>query len=480
MIRTNENFLNEVKQNNKNDLDFSKVVYKGIKKHVTVICPIHGEFNILAYSLLKGAGCKICNKSKSAKRSKQQLIDKEYFIKLSRDKHGDKYDYSKVILNRMSDKVIITCPIHGDFEQTASNHTYGYGCKKCGNDVNIKSKFEYIDMFETIEFEHNYDYSKVEYINNKTPITIICPIHGDFRMTPKGHLYNKSECPKCTTNALTSKQERLLLNSLAHFQYIQNDRKILSGHEIDILIDNVGIEVNGRRFHNEKYNRGRNYHLNKTINANLKSIQLLHFWDDEIEKQYEVVLSMINSKLGKTTKIFARKCEVRVVDKFEASSFLSHTHLQGNKSVGTICCGLYYNNELIQIMTFGKPRFDKQYDWELIRMSSKLNTTVVGGASRLLNYFKKRYSGSIISYANRRWSNGNVYDQLGFNFVRATTPGYFYTNGTINISRHQAQKHKLSKLLGDKFDPNLTELENMSNVGYYRAFDCGNLVYELD
>lgn len=113
-------------------------------------------------------------------------------------------------------------------------------------------------------------------------------------------------------------------------------------------------------------------------------------------------------------------------------------------------------------------------------MCSKLNTTLIGGASKLLKYFEQTYNPeSIISYANRRWSQGNVYEKLGFDKIRKTPTNYFYFKGTDSsniLSREQFQKHKLKNIL-EQFNPELTEIENMYNNGYRKIFDFGNLVY---
>jgi hypothetical protein len=131
-------------------------------------------------------------------------------------------------------------------------------------------------------------------------------------------------------------------------------------------------------------------------------------------------------------------------------------------------------------MNFGKPRFNKKYDWELLRYCTKKYTTVVGGASRLFDFFKRNYAGSIISYCDLRYSTGQLYQLLKMKLLHQSAPNYFYTKDCIVLeSRNKYQKHKLVKLLSN-FDPNLTEAQNMFNNGYRRIWDCGNLVYVFD
>jgi len=128
-------------------------------------------------------------------------------------------------------------------------------------------------------------------------------------------------------------------------------------------------------------------------------------------------------------------------------------------------------------MTFAKARFTNEHEYELVRFCSKLNTSIQGGANRLLVAFEKDFSPiSIVSYANKQWSNGNVYSKLGFTHESDSPPGYYYAKRNSIISRYKAQKHKLEKLL-KVYDATLTEYENMQLNGYHRVWDCGNQVW---
>ena len=131
-------------------------------------------------------------------------------------------------------------------------------------------------------------------------------------------------------------------------------------------------------------------------------------------------------------------------------------------------------------MTFSKPRFNKKYEWELVRFCNKIGYHVPGGASKLLKHFERTYNPkSIISYADRRWtmnSNNTVYDKLGFKLNSISQPDYWYWKDSEFSHRSKYQKHKLKSLL-QTFDASKTEIQNMTDNGYRRIFDCGNLVY---
>ena len=249
--------------------------------------------------------------------------------------------------------------------------------------------------------------------------------------------------------------------------------------EMDFYIPSLkfGIELHGMEYHSDIYLES-DYHLKKSIAAEKQGIRLLQFWGVDITQNPEIVDSIILSNLNFNKKIYARKCEIRTVSNFDAAEFLERNHIQGN-SISKYQYGLYYEDDLVSLMTFAKSRFDKNIDWELLRFCNKINTNVVGGASRLLSHFRKGHTGTIISYADRMRSNGNLYKVLGFEFSHHTPPSYYYYKRGGDIeSRLKYQKHKLKSVL-DIFDPNLTESENMHNNGFFRIWNSGNSVWKL-
>lgn len=130
-----------------------------------------------------------------------EKLNKNNFIRLARQVHGDKYNYNKSIYVKAKEKVIITCPIHGDFEQRPQDHILkGCGCQKCKAQRTIETHSytkEYFLQLAKEKFGNKFDYSKMNYVNYTTPITIICPNHGEFSITPHNHLESKTGCPKC-------------------------------------------------------------------------------------------------------------------------------------------------------------------------------------------------------------------------------------------------------------------------------------------
>lgn len=335
---------------------------------------------------------------------------------------------------------------------------------------------EYIQKVNSI---HNdtYDYSKVVYTNIRSKIIISCKLHGDFEQRASHHLYYRNGCPKCAYENVSSNAEYDIGEYIKScgFDIIRNHRILDNQAEIDIFIPtiNVGIEYNGDYWHSyaspesafEKYK-----HKWKFDNANKHNILLLQFFESEWLYKNDIVKSIINSKLRITNKIMARKCRIKSLTSTEADMFINNTHIQG-KRTAQYNYGLFYNDELVACLTLSD---HKQFEYEIIRYSSKLNTTVVGGLSKLLKYFiiskKPNY---IMTYSDCRYSIGNAYSKTGFKFLIHTKPGYFYTKNHKIYNRIKFQKHKLSKILPN-YDSGLTESENMFNNGYRRIWNAGN------
>lgn len=264
---------------------------------------------------------------------------------------------------------------------------------------------------------------------------------------------------------------------------IINTKNIIKPYELDIYIPdlNLAIELDGIFWHSFISKKQRTYHLMKTIKCNAQSIRCIHIFDQEWDNQRQLVQSKILHSINKTPiRIHARKCIIKEVPSKIIDEFLNTNHLQG-KINSKIHHGLYYNDELVSVICFKKPRYTKNYDYELLRFCCKLNTIVIGGANKLFNYFIQQYNPkTIISYCDLRWGTGNLYNQLGFVFDKNSKPNYYYFKRTpynpTLFSRIQFQKHKLKDKL-QIFDPNLSEWQNMINNGYDKIYDCGNSVW---
>jgi len=355
----------------------------------------------------------------------------DWVQKKSKDTIKNNFYNHLISSSRLDNKVT---PLFSSKEYKGVKHRYSWKCNKCGN-----------------IFEDHLD-------NSRIPRCYVCfpKLHGVSNLEKEVYSFVKELCSDVE----------------------ENNRSILSDNkELDIYIPskNLAIEFDGLFWHSEiSGGKDKNYHLNKTIECQNKNIQLIHIFDDEWIDKKQIIQSILCSKLGKTIcKIPARKCSVIDVDSNISKSFLDNNHLQGHINGKNI--GLTYNNELVSILTYGKPRFDKKYEFEILRFCNKIDTTVVGGLSRLLS---KINSKSIISYVDRRFGTGKSYKSCNFVKTGESSPSYYYTNDDYNIryNRLQFQKHLLKSKL-ESFDPSLTEWQNMQLNGYDRIWDCGNLVY---
>ena len=289
-------------------------------------------------------------------------------------------------------------------------------------------------------------------------------------------------CTICNTvSELKSIKEKEVIDFLSSLglNLIKGDRDILNGKEIDILIPdfNIGIEFNGLYWHCEKY-VDKDYHINKTNVCESKGIHLIHIFEDEWVNNKDIVKSRLKNLFKLTeNKVYGRKCIIKEVNTKDKTKFLNDNHIQG--TIGSkVNLGLYYNDDLVSIMTFGKGRVvmnGVKNEWELLRFCNKINHSVIGGASKLFKHFIKYYNPKqLISYADRRWSQGNLYYQLGFNKTHNSTPNYFYV---VNNEREHRFKYRKNLLVEGGFDEKKTEREIMCDRGIYRIYDCGNLVY---
>jgi hypothetical protein len=253
-------------------------------------------------------------------------------------------------------------------------------------------------------------------------------------------------------------------------QTVNNSRKIIDPKEIDIFVPsvNLAIEVNGVYWHREE-RVGKNYHIDKTRSCNDKNIRLIHFFEHQLESKPGICKSIIRHGLGKSVKKQARKCEVVSLTSKQYMDFCNDNHLQGGVNA-SVRYGLMENGQLVAVIGFGKSRYDKKYQCELLRYCCLLNHHVIGGASKLFSHFiKTNNPSSIMSYCNNTSFEGSMYEAIGMTYVRQTPPNYIWASATgQQISRYQTQAHKIGG----------AEKETMQSKGFFKVYDCGQKVYE--
>jgi len=269
--------------------------------------------------------------------------------------------------------------------------------------------------------------------------------------------------------------ELKISNIKSHFKF-ENEIYSLYLPDNKILIDIIDIV-------NYSY-INKNVFLYKLRRATAEGLRYIAIYSDELLKKEPIVAYRLASILGKLNieNIYARNCQVVEISNIEARNFLNSNHIQGS------CNAIYnlalkYKDEIVSLMTLGKSRF-KPDEIELLRFCNLKGTRVIGGASKLLTFFIKnrtRDIKEIISYADRRWSDGNLYYKLGFNLDKTTPPSYYYVHPDM-MKRENRITYQKARLVKKGFDKNKTEEKIMTERGYRRIYDCGQFrfVKKLD
>lgn len=457
------------------NIDFS--TYQGWTSRLQCECRVCGDkWQSTFINLSRGTGCKRCGYKKISENKKLSFETiKNRYMQINPNITLLSSQYVSAL-----SKMKWECNIcHHIFDKRYNEIQQKRGCPKCSKE-SMKEKMRYnLDKVKILckEINKNVEIIDEVYINAHTPIKCKC-LRCDREYKTKWNYIQSGwgVCPSCSKH--TSQVEA---DFLSHFTGWEKNRQILKGKELDAYFPSqrVAIEINGAYWHTDNQGKDRGYHLSKTKECEEQNVKLYHFFDSEILDKQDICVSMINKSIGKSKRIFARQCETREISPKQAKTFCIENHIQGY-CVDKVRYGLFYKDELMSVMTFGKSRYNKQYEWELLRFCSKVGYIIVGGASKLLKHFERNISPkSLISYGNRRWCHKekNVYDTIGFKYKGETLPNYFYERAGLMYSRQTFQRHKLNELFGYDFNEVLTESEIMSFYGFYRVYDCGNLVY---
>lgn len=284
---------------------------------------------------------------------------------------------------------------------------------------------------------------------------------------------------RVVSQSIVEKQVADFLNDIG-VEYATSDWDTLDTKELDIVVPskNLAIEVNGLYWHSyhpsgeckeDKYR-----HLCKTNEAESKNINLVHITDWEWNNRQTAVKSLLQSQLKLNKKIGARKTKLLEVSASQCRNFLNENHIQGFAPAKKHIV-LVHDDKIVMACSIGKNRFSKNSYDEVIRLATAQGVTVVGGLSKII----KHLDSPLVSYVDRDKFNGSGYESVGFVRRKTTSPGYFWTDGNVPISRYRCQKHRLSKWL-TSYDSEKSESDNMFYAGYRRYWNCGNWVYVLE
>lgn len=481
-------FIKKSREIHKNKYSYDSVDYIDSKTKVKIYCKTHNEYFMqIPNSHIAGKGCKKCGYD-SSKNIHSYSLDE--FVNMSKALYKDKFSYELAKYNGYNNKIYLTCEIHGRIETTPYLHldtrknakNANLGCQKCNMDVvyfnNNKGKHRFIE--DSIEIHGDkFSYDNVNYIDNKTPVEILCEKGHVMNQIPSNHLRGKG-CYICSLDINTSESEKEILEyikSITNLEVLSNNRDIINPYELDVFIPtlNLAIEFNGLHWHSEK-NKDKNYHVIKNKLCKDMDVRLVQIWEHEWLEKQELCKSFLKSLIIQPIRSHARKFHVKHVPIEQQVEFLNKYHFQGYSSASSVF-GLYNdNNELMQLMSFKK--LNQIGDYEIGRLCTKSGHAVVGGAERLFKrLIDENKPKSVISYNNLDKFTGEVYTRLGLYTEKEQIYSYFYQKGQKAFPRQQFQKHKL---IEQGHDPNLTEVEIANSMGYYRVFPTGNSKYRID
>lgn len=439
--------------------------------------------------------CANSNKEELLKRQKEKFQEKygvdfypqhKDFIKKQKQTKKSRYgneNYNNVKKSKETKRKKYGDENYNNTQKTKSTNIKLYGNENYSKSSHYKSK---------IKKKYKERYKDLDIVDVKKEfVTVNCDKCGNTSEVTKQLLYERSKrnydvCLTCNPlgNGNRSGYELELSDFLNELK-IPHKTNVKIGNdniEVDVLISdyNLAIEINGLYWHNELF-KSKNFHLNKTLKCEEEGINLIHIFEDEWVYKKEIVKSVIINKLGLSKdRVYARKCEIKEVDRETSMEFMENNHIQG-KVNSSVRVGLYYNNQLVSLMTFSRGRVimgGKKNEWELNRFCNLKNTTIIGGFSKLFKYFIKKYEpDNVISYSDIRLFDGGIYQKNNFNRVSQSKPNYWYV---INGLRHYRFNYRKSKLVKEGYNSNLTEAEIMFNRKIYRIYDCGNVRWEFN
>lgn len=330
---------------------------------------------------------------------------------------------------------------------------------------------------DTIDKVMNKDWLYEQHVALKKPLEQISRELNGYDPTSLSDWLSKHDIPLYRYHD-SSEQKQIYDFLIANgIECIENDRTIIKPNEIDLFLPeyNIGIEYCGLFWHCE-LNKENNYHRTKYEKCKNSGVRLITIFSDEWLLKRDIVEKKLLHLLNKSkcSKIYARQTTVNAIDSETADNFYNFSHIQGTTPTKSINLALIDDSgNIVSAMSFSRTK----QSYELVRYCT--SCTVVGGFSKLLSYFKLNYEyDMIISFADLRWSDGDIYIRNGFIAEKTLPPDYYYIKKNKRFHkfgfRHSTLKNKF-----ERYDSNLSEHQNCLNHGYYRIYDCGKIKFVL-
>jgi len=437
--------------------------YVNCKANLLIECP-NGHHTKMSWNKFQQGGkCAECHKI-TIKQIQPFFEAKGYTLLSAEYKH-------------CQSRLTARCKYGHLWETTWSSFHQGNECGKCAHEKKMQT-LEHIK-----EYIGTYGYKLLSdvYVGVKKEIKLECP-KGHAYLTCWNTFQHGCRCPICFKSQ-SQGECNVFKHYESHCDLLKNTKTLIKPYELDLYFSNerVAVEYCGLYWHSNAAPGNRmfpGYHRNKMNMCNKQNIRLLTIFEDEWLNHKDICISRINSALGMVkNKIFARKCIVKEISSKEARGFLARTHLQGAGKC-KIAYGLFHENKLVQVMTFGSPNrahtSKGKRVLEMKRLAGELNIVIVGGASRLfkqgLRYAKVNNYETIKSYCDLRWGTGNLYQKLGFTKTSDGQPTMHYTDFK-NRYRNQC-------LAQNRVKTSITEAESAQQKKLSKIYDCGHQTWE--
>lgn len=450
---------------------------------IEIICPEHGPFLQSPARHKGGQGCPACSKN----------ILVEHPVAWAREKYPEcDWEYQE----KATSKSILAgvCRHHGEFSTNLNRLKEKYkkdvgmpACPRCAKSSAGLGRRKPPEVWaEEIKAATGGDLDLTTLSVSTETARVVCSEHGEWWARPQD-LIRGHGCPECWKGAKRSKGEQELCDWLeSRGAYIIENvgfnlpelgkQSDMSEYDVAIQVKDtlLLIDYHGVYFHGDKIQMNNNWHLDKWNKVNVDGVRYIQIFEDEWAFKRDIVKARLLHLLGQSDeKRYARKLEVVKIQWGAAGKFFEDTHIQGAGTKTGENWALLDGEDIVACMSFSAPRFDKSVDVEMLRYASR--GAVVGGFSRLLNAFLRSRPDvkTVGTYADKRWSSGEVYAKHGFELTGHTQPGYAWYKNLQRVSRHRVQR-KILKTWLPNYDPNKTEVENMRANGFWRVFDAGS------
>lgn len=493
----------------KTNEDFEKLERpKNIKKAFYEVECFCGKRFVCSYQKLLKPNWNLCSRHKTEKTLEERYGDKHYVGKRDLEKWKNK------VKNTMKERYGVenAGQMDGHYDKCLQTMTDNYGSaenaykelvkrsqntrvEKYGSLRNsyeksvetFKNHFGVDNISQTDTWKHtriknlNEKYCRMfsnrgQFYEDETGFYFKCASCGHIHKQTNNDMWTRCyECFPVNKNANLSAQQNEVANFIENYASVKQCVKGVFPEkpklELDIVTDKFAVEFDGAYWHNNK----------KDVKQDLYAKQgknLIRIFDFEWEDKCDIVKSLLKSKLGVyDRRIYARQCSCMEISKDAYKSFCENNHMQGY-AYASIMYGLFYNEELVQVMSFSKPRYTKDFQYEMIRECSKLGYNIVGGKSKLLRHFEVDYKPkSLISYCDKRLFDGHSYVSLGFEHTKTNPPAFYVYNRGVLLNRMNYTKQKMKLMKDFNYNEELSQIDNIIENNLVILWDNGTKVY---